>query len=103
MILVSPCLALIEVTVLDILQVSKMFYTMLYSAHVQGGNEYGIGMMPEGESENQMHLNLKVRLVLAILYDGKTLGILFLANNVKDTVWKMATPAMLFCYAMVLS
>lgn len=77
MILVSPCLALIEVTVLDILQVSKMFYTMLYSAHVQGGNEYGIGMMPEGESENQMHLNLKVRLVLAILYDGKTMGILF--------------------------
>lgn len=59
MILVSPCLALIEVTVLDILKVSKMFYTMLYSAHVQGGNEYGIGMMLEGESENQMHLNLK--------------------------------------------
>lgn len=42
MILVSPCLALTEVTVLGILKVSKMFYTMLYSAHVQGENENGV-------------------------------------------------------------
>lgn len=42
MILVLPCIALVEVMVLGILKVSKMFYTRLYSAHVQGENENGV-------------------------------------------------------------